>query len=129
VISLGSLVDGSFCLTVHILTIFHFPGNVFSGILNNSLFCGILISTAVLQVLIVQFGSVAFHVTEGGLDASYWGLCLAIGAGELLWQQVLNLLFSACQNLKSQRNSKRLHKAGSLAMRSVGDIALHHDDK
>ena len=117
------------CLTLHTSAIFLFSVNVFSGIFNNWLFCGILISTAILQVLIVEFGSVAFHVHEDGLDAYFWRICLAIGAGELVWQQVLNLLFFACQNLKSQRNSKRRHKAGSLAMRSVDDLALHHDEK
>jgi hypothetical protein len=30
-------------------------------------------------VLIVQFGSVAFSVVEGGLDAKDWGICLLIG--------------------------------------------------
>lgn len=68
-------------------------GNVFSGILNNSLFCGILFTTAVLQVLIVEFGSVAFAVKEGGLEAKYWGLSLLIGFGSLPVQQVINVLY------------------------------------
>lgn len=67
--------------------------NVFSGILNNSLFCGILFTTAVLQVLIVEFGSVAFAVKEGGLEAKYWGLSLLIGFGSLPVQQVINVLY------------------------------------
>ena len=68
--------------------------NVFSGILNNSLFCGILLTTAVLQVLIVEFGTVAFAVADGGLEAKYWGLSLLIGAGSLPVQQIINILFA-----------------------------------
>ncbi|CAB9496586.1 Plasma membrane calcium-transporting ATPase 2 (Fragment) [Seminavis robusta] len=67
--------------------------NVFSGILNNSLFCGILLTTAVLQVLIVQFGTVAFAVAEGGLSGEYWGYSLLIGFGSLPVQQVINVLY------------------------------------
>ena len=70
-----------------------FSVNVFSGMLNNSLFCGILLTTAVLQVLIVEFGSVAFAVADGGLDAQFWGLSMLIGFGSLPVQQVINVLY------------------------------------
>lgn len=71
----------------------HGEFNVFKGILNNSLFCGILFTTAVLQVLIVEFGSVAFAVYEGGLSAKFWGYSLLIGFGSMPVQQVINVLF------------------------------------
>eukprot|EP00581_Thalassiosira_minuscula_P007824 CAMPEP_0183703132 /NCGR_PEP_ID=MMETSP0737-20130205/988_1 /TAXON_ID=385413 /ORGANISM="Thalassiosira miniscula, Strain CCMP1093" /LENGTH=1169 /DNA_ID=CAMNT_0025929841 /DNA_START=195 /DNA_END=3701 /DNA_ORIENTATION=- len=46
--------------------------NVFRGINRNPLFCGILLTTAVLQVIMVEFGGKAMHVADGGLDAEYW---------------------------------------------------------
>ena len=46
-----------------------------------------------LQVLIVEFGSVAFAVVEGGLSAKYWGLCLAIGAATIPVRAFINLMF------------------------------------
>merc|ERR1712176_172194 len=49
--------------------------NVIQGILNNPIFCTILIVTAYLQFIIVQFGSYAFHVQEGGLTLYYW-ICM-----------------------------------------------------
>ena len=67
--------------------------------LNNSLFCGILLTTAILQVLIVQFGSVAFSVADGGLDAQYWGISLAIGAVSLPVRQIINLIYFILKRL------------------------------
>ncbi len=99
--------------------------NVFSGMFNNPLFCFILFSTSFLQVLIVQYGSIALHVSSGGLDAKWWGLCLGIGAGELVWQQVINLFFEFGKNIHAQRNSKRRQKAGTLSRRVVVDGHRH----
>lgn len=96
-------------------------GNVFSGILDNYLFCGILITTSILQVLIVQFGSVAFAVAEGGLPLKYWGLSLLLGFGSLPVQQVINLLYTVAVNFKGSRNRKRLKKNGSLATHTYGE--------
>ena len=73
----------------------------------------------------MQYGSIALHVASGGLDAKYWGLCLAIGAGELVWQQVINLFFEFGKNINAQRNSKRRQKAGTLSRRVVVDGHRH----
>ena len=95
--------------------------------LDNWIFCGILFGTAGCQVIIVQFGGVAFHVAEGGIDANYWGLCIAFGAGELLWQQVINVFYHYdAQSYNVMRNRKRLTKSGSLARRIVEDGNVHH---
>ena len=56
-----------------------------------------------LQVLIVQFGSVAFAVKEGGIEGKYWGLCMVIGAGSFPVQQIINISYflgkqAFCQN-------------------------------
>lgn len=67
--------------------------NVFAGIHRNALFCGILITTMGLQAIIVEFGSVAFRVSENGLSGTHWGLCMLLGVGSLPWQQVINLFY------------------------------------
>ena len=96
-------------------------GNVFAGIFDNWLFCTILIITSFFQVLIVQFGSVAFAVAEGGLDLKYWGLCLLLGFGSLPVQQIINLLYRLGVNYKVLRNRKRLKKNGNLATHNYGE--------
>ena len=83
--------------------------NVFKGILRNPLFCGILVTTAGLQVLIVQFGSVAFSVADDGLDAEYWGISMALGAGSLIVQQIINIFYHVAQHMNgTKRQPKRL---------------------
>lgn len=70
--------------------------NVFRGIERNPLFCGILIATAVLQVIMVEFGGKAMHVQEEGLPGDLWAYSLIFGLGSLPIQQVINVLYSLC---------------------------------
>ena len=84
--------------------------NVFSGILNNPIFVSILVITAGLQVIIVEFGSIAFHVSEGGLEAKYWGWSILLGSGELIVQQIINVVYSISENYVLHRNKKRTDK-------------------
>lgn len=93
--------------------------DVFKGIFDNPLFYGILITTAFLQVLIVEFGSLAFHVAEEGLEAKYWGLCMALGAGSLPVQQVINLIFKSFQTYKGTRHKRRLQKDGHMSTERI----------
>ncbi|KAJ7534349.1 hypothetical protein O6H91_13G092300 [Diphasiastrum complanatum] len=51
--------------------------NVLKGIFRNRLFCGVLIVTTVLQVLIVEFLKNFFKTTK--LPWQYWLVCLGIG--------------------------------------------------
>ena len=62
-----------------------------SGIFHNALFCIILFSTFLCQILIVQFGSEAFGVADGGLRISQWIACVCFGLGGLIWQWVINV--------------------------------------
>ena len=94
---------------------------MFSGIQNNGLFCGILVVTAVLQVLIVQFGREAFSVLTGGLDAKGWAMSLAIGAVSLPVQQVINLVYSGGMRFNGFRLAKRRRRDGALTVRRGGD--------
>lgn len=96
-----------------------FSVNVFEGLLNNPLFCGILLVTSVLQVLIVQFGSVAFHVSEGGLNGKYWGISMAFGFGSLPVQQVINLLYRVGHQYKGLRMKQRLQRNYALSTRNI----------
>lgn len=65
--------------------------NVFSGIFSNPLFVGIVTSTVVAQVVIVQYGGRAVNLIEGGISAQQWLICILIGAGSLVWQIVINI--------------------------------------
>merc|ERR1712176_259425 len=68
-------------------------GEIFvcQGMLNNPIFCGILLGTAILQVLLVQFGGIAFRVVP--LNGTQWALCLILGAMSLPVQQIINFLY------------------------------------
>lgn len=87
----------------------------------NPIFCGILVVTMVLQVLIVEFGSVAFRVSEGGLDAKFWALSFGVGLGSLPVQQVINVLFRFGQRYKGYRMKRRLQRNASLSIRHTDD--------
>jgi hypothetical protein len=87
---------------------------VFSGILNNPIFVSILLITSGLQAIIVQFGSIAFHVSEGGLEAKYWGWSILFGAGELVVQQIINVIYKMSQKYALRRNMKRTQKNHNL---------------
>lgn len=93
--------------------------NVFSGVLDNMIFCGIWLTTAVLQVLIVQFGSKAFHVVDDGLDGRDWAISLCLGLGSFPVQQVINVLFRWASKYKSSRNKKRLRKQQRLITQNI----------
>jgi hypothetical protein len=105
--------------------------NVFSGVLNNTLFCTILVVTSILQVIIVQFGSVAFAVVEGGLSIEKWGLCMLIGAGALPVQQLINTVFTLGTNFHGSRNSTRMETDRRMVSQlkkesSVMDLVVDH---
>ncbi|EQC26758.1 hypothetical protein SDRG_15408 [Saprolegnia diclina VS20] len=61
--------------------------NIFVGLLDNALFCGISVVQVFFQVLIVQFGGVPFKCLP--LNGAQWGYCIFIGALSL----PLGLLF------------------------------------
>ncbi|XP_076814824.1 plasma membrane calcium-transporting ATPase 2-like isoform X2 [Clavelina lepadiformis] len=66
----------------------HGERDVFRGIFTNPIFCIIIASTLVLQILIVEFGSVAF--TTAPLSISQWLWCVFLGLFELVWGQVVS---------------------------------------
>jgi Ca2+-transporting ATPase len=55
--------------------------NVFDGFFTNSIFVGVFIVTVFLQILIVQFGGVAFRTVP--LNGAEWFITVLIGFGSL----------------------------------------------
>jgi len=78
--------------------------NVFKGIQSNPLFCGILLSTTLIQIILVQFLGFAFHVVAGGLSSYHWIICLILGAGSLPVQQVINFFYFVGKRFIMRKN-------------------------
>ncbi|KAI0981353.1 hypothetical protein GJ496_004465 [Pomphorhynchus laevis] len=68
----------------------HGERNVFRGIFRNPIFYSIWITTLILQVILVQFGGIAFACQQ--LPLNIWLWSLVFGIGSLLWGQVVNLI-------------------------------------
>ncbi|KAG4079815.1 hypothetical protein HA402_014946 [Bradysia odoriphaga] len=65
----------------------HGQRNVFEGVFTNPIFYSIWIGTCVSQVVIIQYGKMAFSTKELTLEQWLW--CLFFGLGTLLWGQVI----------------------------------------
>jgi len=68
----------------------------------------------------VQFGSYAMHVAEGGLDAQYWGVSMAFGLGSFPVQQIINVLYRLGIHSKRWREEKRVKKNAKYTTRNIG---------
>ena len=101
---------------------------MFEGIHKNPLFRGIVLTTAVLQALIVQFGSLAFNVVQGGLSAKYWGLSLVLGASTLVVQQVINIIYRLGQRYNIHKNRSRSRKDGQLTTQRTNGADHQHPE-
>lgn len=66
--------------------------NVFAGIFQNVYFLAILIVTFILQVIAVELGGRYIGCYDDGLTAGQWLVCLGLGAGGLVWHQVINVI-------------------------------------
>lgn len=87
--------------------------NVFKGMNRNPLFCSILLITAILQAIMVQFGGKAMHVADGGLNGELWGWSLLFGFVSLPIQQGINCLYGHCDGIDGRvpsrlKSSRRL---------------------
>lgn len=93
---------------------------VFRGMEKNPLFCGILVVTAILQVVMVEFGGKAMHVHEGGLDRRFWGVSIAFGFFSLPMQQIINALYWLVSHYStSWRKRQRLNSNRRLSTRHI----------
>ena len=94
--------------------------NVFRGMERNPLFCGILLITAILQVIMVEFGGKAMHVADDGLSGELWGISLAFGVISLPIQQVINIFYSCCNwNYGFWRERRRIKANRRLSTRNL----------
>lgn len=91
--------------------------NVFAGVLRNKYFCTIWVVTACLQALIVEFGSIAFHVAESGLSIEQWALCMVLGTLSLVVQQVINVIYRFAQKFNVHRQANRLARDRAITAR------------
>ena len=95
---------------------------VMRGIEKNPLFCSIWVLTAVLQFVMVEYGGIAMHTAEGGLDGEYWGVSMAFGAGSLIVQQVINLAYKySCVSYGVWRERKRVLNDRRISTMHVGN--------
>ncbi|KAJ8934883.1 hypothetical protein NQ314_013162 [Rhamnusium bicolor] len=65
----------------------HGQRNVFQGIFTNPIFYTIWVGTCLSQVLIIQYGKMAFSTKSLTLEQWLW--CLFFGVGTLLWGQLV----------------------------------------
>ncbi|XP_044576871.1 plasma membrane calcium-transporting ATPase 2 isoform X3 [Cotesia glomerata] len=65
----------------------HGQRNVFQGIFTNPIFYSIWIGTLLSQVIIIQYGKMAFSTKA--LDLEQWLWCIFFGIGTLVWGQVV----------------------------------------
>ena len=66
--------------------------NVFAGLFKNPYFGSIWVLTMLIQVIGVQYGGAAIAVHKNGITSRQWLVCVLFGAGELVWQQVINVV-------------------------------------
>ena len=67
--------------------------NVFSGFFNNPLFLLILVGTMVVQYFLVQYGGPPVRTVPLSQDQHL--ICIAIGAGSLIWGVIVKLFLPA----------------------------------
>jgi len=99
--------------------------NVFEGVMDNRIFVNIVGTTFVLQCLATQYGGRWLKCYEGGLSLNQWLFCLAVGAGVLAWQQVINLVADSVSHINETPGSS--HQGGLLKFSSAsgsGHISL-----
>nr|XP_041632649.1 plasma membrane calcium-transporting ATPase 2-like isoform X1 [Drosophila kikkawai]XP_041632650.1 plasma membrane calcium-transporting ATPase 2-like isoform X1 [Drosophila kikkawai]XP_041632651.1 plasma membrane calcium-transporting ATPase 2-like isoform X1 [Drosophila kikkawai] len=65
----------------------HGQRNVIEGLFTNPIFCTIWIFTMISQVLIIQYGEMAFSTKALSLDQWLW--CIFFGIGTLVWGQLI----------------------------------------
>ncbi|KAG9508552.1 Plasma membrane calcium-transporting ATPase 2, partial [Fragariocoptes setiger] len=68
----------------------HGERNIFQGLFTNPIFYGIVIITAIAQVIIVQYGGRAFSTAKLTLDQWLW--CVFFGIGVLVWGQLITTI-------------------------------------
>jgi Ca2+ transporting ATPase len=61
--------------------------NVFAGIMGNPVFWYVIVLTMFAQAILIEHGGLAFGTAP--LTVAQWFICIAFGAGTMLWHQVI----------------------------------------
>ncbi|KAH8096368.1 calcium-transporting ATPase [Aureococcus anophagefferens] len=101
----------------------HGETNVFEGVLKNPYFCSIWGVTMLIQVVGVQCAGGLLAVHKDGITSWQWVVCILFGAGELLWQKVINFVLRITKE-RAAEGPSAFREAGLLKFGS-GKIALH----
>uniref|UniRef100_A0A4D5R9F7 Calcium-transporting ATPase n=1 Tax=Scolopendra viridis TaxID=118503 RepID=A0A4D5R9F7_SCOVI len=96
----------------------HGQRDVFTGVFTNPIFYIIWIGTAAAQVVIIQFGGLAFSTKELTLDQWMW--CLFFGCGVLVWGQVVT-------SIPTRRLPKRLSWGSGTPEDIAANVSLGDD--
>uniref|UniRef100_A0A646QFN5 Calcium-transporting ATPase n=1 Tax=Hemiscolopendra marginata TaxID=943146 RepID=A0A646QFN5_9MYRI len=96
----------------------HGQRDVFTGVFTNPIFYIIWIGTAAAQVVIIQFGGLAFSTKELTLDQWMW--CLFFGCGVLVWGQVVT-------SIPTRRLPKRLSWGSGTPEDLAANVSLGDD--
>jgi Ca2+ transporting ATPase len=72
----------------------HGQRNVFIGLFTNPIYYTIWIATFIGQIVIIQFGGIAFSTRPLNLEQWIW--CIFFGLGTLVWQQIITTIPNSC---------------------------------
>merc|ERR1712223_1334635 len=72
----------------------HGQRNVFIGLFTNPIYYVIWIATFISQIIIIQFGGIAFSTRPLNLEQWIW--CIFFGLGTLVWQQIITTIPNSC---------------------------------
>ena len=99
--------------------------NIFQGIFTNINFCVIMVATFTLQIVIVEYGGLAVNVVPGGLTTNQWLFCVAVGAGSLVWQLVINTLvviLGPTASFETQESDDIISSCRTLSMEEIQSV-------
>jgi hypothetical protein len=94
--------------------------NVFQGILGNQIFWYVIIITIIAQVILIEFGGIAFGTS--GLTVGQWFICVAFGAGTMVWHQII--IFIPCDWIPNGDVAEDLTRPHELDLRRTNSRTL-----
>jgi len=86
----------------------HGQRNVFSGFFSNPIYYIIWIATFISQIIIIEFGGIAFKTTS--LNIEQWAWCTLFGMGVLLWQQLVTSIPTAWFGKKIEEDDSKSNR-------------------
>lgn len=102
----------------------HGQRNVFIGLFTNPIYYTIWIFTFVGQIIIIEFGGIAFSTSP--LNLEQWVWCIFFGLGTLVWQQLITSIPNSCiPKSLSYGRQPPVEPTSPIAM-SLNDAGHHH---